>query len=259
MKIGFIGAGKMAQAIISGLDKEKFEVYISSRDFEKTSIIAKNLGVNQAKDNIELSKSVDVVIMSVKPQVMPKVLTEVKDYLEGKLMLSIAAGLTLENLADLTSKQLEIVRIMPNINATIKESTTAICPNELVADNNLEIAKEIFSSIGQIFQIEEKDFSTFSAIAGSSPAFIYIFIDALSRAGVLHGMPKDLATEIVASTVSASANMLAQSGENPWSLVDKVSSPGGTTVEGVVSLEENKFVASVIDAVTKTIEKDKRL
>ncbi|WEV60984.1 pyrroline-5-carboxylate reductase [Streptococcaceae bacterium ESL0729] len=259
MKVGFIGAGKMAQAIIKGLDSNRFDLSISSRNSEKTKDLAQKLAVNFCEDNRSLAQSVDVIVLSVKPQIIPQVIEEIRGELAGKKIISIAAGLNLARLQDLIQEQVEIIRVMPNINAEISQSTTAICPNELSSPDFVAITKEIFASIGQVYQIEEKDFQTFSAIAGSSPAFIYIFIDALSRAAVRYGMPKDLATEIVAQTVSASGQMVSQSKENPWALVDKVSSPGGTTIEGIVSLEENKFVASVIDAVSKTIEKDKSL
>ena len=148
---------------------------------------------------------------------------------------------------------------MPNINAQIKQSTSAIVKNDFVAEADYAAIRGIFESIGSVFEVAEKDFSTFTALAGSSPAYIYMFIDALARAGVLHGLPKDKALEIVADTVASSAQMLKISGENPWTLVDQVSSPGGTTVAGVVSLEENRFVASVIAAITATIEKEKHL
>ncbi|WEV45474.1 pyrroline-5-carboxylate reductase [Streptococcaceae bacterium ESL0687] len=259
MKVGFIGAGKMAQAIIRGLDADRFDLSISSRNSEKTKDLAQKLAINFCKNNITLAKSVDLIILSIKPQIIPQVIEEIRGELAGKKIISIAAGLDLKRLQDLIQEQVEIIRVMPNINAEISKSTTAICPNELASTEFVDITKEIFTSIGQVYEIGEKDFQTFSAIAGSSPAFIYIFIDALSRAAVRYGMPKELATEIVAQTVSASAQMVNDSGENPWALVDKVSSPGGTTIEGVVSLEENKFVASVIDAVSKTIEKDKSL
>ena len=148
---------------------------------------------------------------------------------------------------------------MPNINAQIGQSTSAIVKNEFVDDSAYATVQEIFKSTGSVHEIAEKDFSTFAAIAGSSPAFIYMFIDAMARAGVLHGIPKDQATAIGAETVRASAEMILQSSENPWSLVDKVSSPGGTTVAGVVSLEQNHFIGTVIDAISATIEKEKNL
>ena len=259
--IGFIGVGKMATAIISGLDQTKFNVLISGRDITKTQAQAQELAVVATTNHEELFKNSDLIVLSVKPQVLPSVLSELRSHLtKDKTLISIAAGLTLSDLKHLTqSENQPIIRIMPNINAQIGKSTSAIVKNEFVSKENDELAKEIFRSVGSVHEVAEKDFSTFTALAGSSPAYIYMFIDALSRAGVLHGIPKETATKIVAETVQASAEMVLASAEPPWNLVDKVSSPGGTTVAGVVSLEQNRFVGTVIDAITATIEREKNL
>ncbi|MFC4651312.1 pyrroline-5-carboxylate reductase [Lactococcus nasutitermitis] len=259
--IGFIGVGKMATAIISGLDKQKFDILISGRDFEKTKGEASELSVTAVNAHKELVEKSDVIVLAIKPQVLPTILSEIAPVLTPeKTLLSIAAGFTLSDLKHLTkAESIPIIRVMPNINAQIQKSTSAIVRNEYVTDDIYEFAKTIFASVGTVHEIAEKDFSAFTALAGSSPAYIYMFIDALARAGVLHGIPKATATKIVAETVAASADMVLTSDENPWSLVDKVSSPGGTTVAGVVSLEQNRFVGTVIDAITATIDKEKKL
>lgn len=259
--VGFIGVGKMASAIIAGLDKTKFNLLISGRDFEKTKQQATDISVTAVQNHDELVKKSDLIVLAIKPQVLPSVLRPLSSALSAdKTLISIAAGLTLADLEALAASENQgIIRVMPNINAQIGKSTSAIVRNEFVSDEAFDATSEIFGAVGSVHQIAEKDFSTFAAIAGSSPAYIYMFIDALSRAGVLHGLPKDQATKIVAETLQASAEMILQSGENPWSLVDKVSSPGGTTVAGVVSLEKNHFVGTVIDAITATIDKEKQL
>lgn len=259
--IGFIGVGKMATAIISGLDKTKFNILISGHELTKTQAQAEQLLVTAAASHVELVKKADLIILSVKPQVLPSVLSSLlSDLSKTKTLISIAAGLSLTDLKHLTeSENQPIIRVMPNINAQIGKSTSAIVKNDFVGAEDYALAKEIFSSVGSIHEIAEKDFSAFTALAGSSPAYIYMFIDALARAGVLHGIPKETATKIVAETVQASAEMLLSSQENPWALVDKVSSPAGTTVAGVVSLEQNRFVATVIDAITATIEREKNM
>lgn len=259
--IGFIGVGKMATAIISGLDKQKFDIFISGHDLEKTQAQAKTLGVVAVSSHKALVSKSELIILSIKPQVLPKVADEILSVLtKDKTILSIAAGFSLDDLAHLmTLENMPIIRVMPNINAQIGRSTSAIVKNDSVSADSFDFAKGIFETIGSVFEIEEKDFSTFTAIAGSSPAYIYMFMDALARAGVLHGMPKALALSIVADTVAACGEMVKISGENPWTLVDQVSSPGGTTVSGVVSLEKNRFVGTVIDAITATIEKEKHL
>ncbi|GFH42522.1 pyrroline-5-carboxylate reductase [Lactococcus hodotermopsidis] len=255
-KIGFIGAGKMAQAIIKGLDKSKFSIQISGYDFSESEKVASELEVSAAKNHAELIATAEIIILAVKPYVIPEILAQ---YKSNKPIVSIAAGVTLANLTEMTSQTQAIVRVMPNINATIQKATTGIVRNNNVSDETFAIVKTIFTSIGSLHEIAEKDFGTFTALAGSSPAYIYMFIDAMSRAGVLHGMPKDASTKIVAETVMASAEMILASDDNPWTLVDNVSSPGGTTVAGVVSLEQNNFVATVIDAITATVDKNKSM
>lgn len=256
ISIGFIGAGKMASAIIKGLDKDKFSVLISGRTPEESQTVAQVLGVSAAANHADLIAQSDLVVLAVKPHIVAPVLAETT---LDKPLISIAAGVSLADLAALTSDHQAIVRVMPNINATIQKATSGIVRNAHVTDATWEIVKTIFKSVGSVHEIAEKDFGTFTALAGSSPAYTYLFIDAMSRAGVLHGMPKDVSTQIVAETVLASADMVLQSGENPWTLIDNVSSPGGTTVAGIVSLEQNRFVGTVIDAMTATVEQNNNL
>lgn len=254
--IGFIGAGKMASAIINGLDKKQFQIQLSASTAHSTQKHAQALDVTAAASHNDLIQSSDIVVLAVKPHIIPSILEHHKI---DKPIVSIAAGMTLSDLAELTSPTQPLIRVMPNINATIQKSTTGITRNAYVSDNTFATVVSIFERVGSVHDIAEKDFGTFTALAGSSPAYIYMFIDAMSRAGVLHGMPKDVSTKIVAETVLASAEMVLKSGENPWTLVDNVSSPGGTTVAGVVSLEQHNFVATVIDAITAAVEKNNQM
>ncbi|MFV0555677.1 MAG: pyrroline-5-carboxylate reductase [Lactovum sp.] len=261
MKIGFIGIGKMSQAIISGfLLEQKSNLFISGRDFEKTKKQAKEFNLTALSSNSELVETCDLIILAVKPQILPEILKEVSAALnKEKTLLSIAAGFSLEELNHLTNPKQAIIRVMPNVNAAIGQSTSAIVKNTFVTDIVYKKAKELFLQVGTVHEILEKDFSAFSALAGSSPAIIYLFIDALSRAGVLHGISKNLALKIIAETVAASAQNVLLSSEHPQTLVDSVTSPGGTTIEGVRALENHAFNATLIEAITAIIEKDKKL
>ena len=171
----------------------------------------------------------------------------------------MAAGTSLEYLDKLSQADLPIIRIMPNLNAKILQSSTAICRNDKVSDQLFEIAKQITDSFGTTFEIAEKDFDTFTALAGSSPAYIALFIEAMSKAGLKHGFPKDLAFKIVSQTVLATTNNLIQGQEKPNDLIDKVSSPGGTTIAGLLDLEKTGFTASTISAIDATIDKSKNM
>lgn len=256
MKIGFIGLGKMATAIIKGLEKTDFEILVAGRDPEKTARQAENLGVRALAKQSDLVAEADLVVLGVKPQVLPVVLEQLDFH---QPIISMAAGVSLERLAGMTNSSLPLIRIMPNINAQILQSTTAICRNQHVDDQLLDLAKTITDSFGSTFDIAEKDFDSFTALAGSGPAYIYLFIEALALAGVKHGLPKSQALDIVTQTVLASAQNLSQGKDSPHDLIDKISSPGGTTIAGLVDLEKTGLSASVISSIDTTIARAKEL
>ncbi|MDR0846956.1 MAG: pyrroline-5-carboxylate reductase [Lactobacillales bacterium] len=253
MKIGFIGNGNMANAIITRLRTHKhFDLYVSGIDFAEVSAYAAELEITAIDGNSALAAEVDVVVLAVKPNIVPLVLAEID--VKDKLLITIAAGLSLSSYPDSA-----VVRVMPNLNARIARAVSAIVANGFVDEAQLAVAKEIVSSIGSVYEIPEKDFSTFTAIAGSSPAFVFEFIDAMSRAALSHGMPKALATEIAANAVAGSAELLAFEHANPWDLINQVSSPGGTTVAGSRALHENGFYNTVMQAIDAVIERDQEL
>lgn len=256
MKIGFIGLGKMATAIIKGLEKTDFEILVAGRDPEKTARQAQELGVRALAQHSELVTQADLIVLAVKPQVLPSVLDKLTFH---QPIMSMAAGVSLERLAELTDPSLPLIRIMPNINAQILQSTTAICRNQQVDDQLLDLAKTITNSFGSTFEIAEKDFDSFTALAGSSPAYIYLFMEALALAGVKHGLPKDQVVDIVTQTVLASAQNLSQGQDSPHDLMDKISSPGGTTIAGLADLEKTGLTASVISGIDATIARAKEL
>lgn len=256
MKIGFIGLGKMATAIIKGLEKTDFEILVAGRDPEKTVRQAENLGVRALAKQSDLVAEADLVVLGVKPQVLPAVLEQLDFH---QPIMSMAAGVSLERLAGMTNSSLPLIRIMPNINAQILQSTTAICRNQHVDDQLLDLAKTITDSFGSTFDIAEKDFDSFTALAGSGPAYIYLFIEALALAGVKHGLPKSQALDIVTQTVLASTQNLSQGKDSPHDLIDKISSPGGTTIAGLVDLEKTGLSASVISSIDTTIARAKEL
>lgn len=255
MKIGFIGIGNMASAIIEGISDKK-SVYISSSTPESTLEKANKLGVNATQNNRDLVEHVDIIILCVKPEMLESVSSEIKDFVGNKVCVSIAAKKTIKDLENYLGL-VPIVRVMPNLNATIKQSTSAITRNARVTDENYKLVKSIFSNVGEVFEVEEKLFSAFIGIAGSSPAFIFKFIDALMNQAVEEGMNFNDALAITVSAVKGSADFLQQSSNTAQELVVKVCSPGGTTIEGVQSLDNNNFNEIVNEAVAATIKKDK--
>ncbi|MDY4761769.1 pyrroline-5-carboxylate reductase [Streptococcus thoraltensis] len=256
MKIGFIGVGKMASAIISGIKQTEHEIIISGSSLMRSQEIAKNLGLKAASSHQELVEQVDLVILGIKPQIVETVLSELDI---KKPIMSMAAGITLDRLAQLTDSSLPLIRIMPNMNAQILQSTTGICYNPHVSDDLKTTIRQITDSFGTTFELAEKDFDTFTALAGSSPAYIYLFIEAMAKAGVKNGLTKAQSLDIVTQTVMASAQNLMTSEDNLHVLIDKICSPGGTTIAGLMNLEKNGLTHSVVSAIDATIDKAKKM
>ncbi len=264
MKYGFIGTGNMAGAIIKGMTSAGFsgsDIYAYNRSRGKANALAELCGINVCSSSEEVGEASDVLILSVKPNVLPVAVPPIKDSIIKKspLVISIAAGKTLEYLQELISPDVPIVRVMPNINAKIGCSTSAYCTTASVTDEQKKIVEELFSTIGSITELPENLFGIHGVIGGAAPAFAYLYIDALSRAAVKAGMPKAQALELTAQTVLGSAKMVLESGEHPWALIDQVCSPGGTTIEGVCSLEADGFEVALHNAFDAVYNKDKKL
>lgn len=260
-KIGFIGIGNMGKAILEGVLKSEIvsseQIFLSSHNFEKCQKTADTFHVTALSSNNLLVEKSDIIFLAVKPNILPTVLEEIGLALTKKkcLVISIAAGVNLHSLQKMTKQNQPIafIRAMPNVNAAIGLSVTALCQNQQVTDLDKQYALELFDSIGTTYLLAEKDFHTFSALAGSSPAFTYLYIDSLARAGVKYGLTKEVATQIAAQSVLGSAKLVTKSTESPWNLIDQVCSPGGTTVQGLLSLEDNRFMASIVECIDETI------
>lgn len=258
MIIGFIGVGKMASAIIKGVKRTGHDIIISGSSKERSLEIAQKLDVKAANSHKELIDEADCIILGIKPQMFPAIL---KDLTFKQPLISMAAGITLERLAQLTSQKLPLLRIMPNMNAEILESTTALTYNSLVkkGDDILKLTKEITDSFGSTFIITENYFDSFTALAGSSPAYIYLFIEAMTKAGVKNGFSNPQALEIVTQTIIASTKHLLQSGDSPHNLIDSICSPGGTTIAGLMDLEKTGLTHSVVSAIDTTINRAREM
>lgn len=263
--IGFIGCGNMATAIIKGLvsgGKYKgtdIAVYDICR--EKAQKLQKELSLNVMESEKEIAANCAQVVLAVKPDVFPSLLSLTGAELKEKdpLIISIAAGKTTEFITSLLPYTPRLVRVMPNINAKVQAAVSGYCGNERTTEADMEFVAAFCSAFGRGIEISESKFSIYSAIGGCSPAFAFMFIDSLARAGVKNGMTKAQALEAAAQAVMGSAKLILESGEHPWSLVDAVCSPGGTTVEGVCALQEAGFEAAVIKAAEASYNKDKKL
>ena len=262
MKLGFIGCGNMATAIVKGIinnsntdgkDVLVFDTYKPAMDK-----LNSELGVTVCDTNEGVVNNCDVLFLAVKPNVLGSVLADIDS--SKQLIVSIAAGKELAFLEEnIGADHARIVRVMPNINALVGEAICAYCYNEFVTDEDIKDVEMLLSCFGKCLHIEESQFSIYSAIGGCAPAFAYMFIDSLARAGVKNGMKKDEALKIAAQTVYGSAKMILENNQHPWKLIDNVCSPGGTTIEGVTSLQADGFENAVHNAVQKAFEKDKKL
>ncbi len=232
--------------------------------------LAKRTGARLAPSSLELARSSEVVVLAVKPQVVPAVLAELVPALDGAkpLVVSLAAGLTTQRLEQMLPPGARVVRAMPNMAAGVRQSLTALCAGSTASTEDLEVATELMSVVGRTMVLPEHLFPAFTALAGSSPAFVLTFIEALARAGVQAGIPKaqavDIATQALVGTALTVQAESARSttggrGRTPASLVDAVCSPGGTTVAGLVALEREGFSPAVIAAVEATIVRDLEL
>lgn len=262
MKMGFIGAGNMAKAMITGLLKAKVgpsDIAVHSAHRANYEAFAKATGIHAKDSNQDVAKDADVVILAVEPGLYQQILAEIKPVLtEDSIVASVLTGISVAQLEDAAGiADMSVVRVMPNVNVQINQGMTAVAGNNASRAHGLPVVKSMFTLLGSVIKLPEKDFSTFVALAGSSPAFIYLFIDSLSRAGVKYGLTKQQATDIAAQALKGSAEMVLESDQSPFDLIDQVSSPGGTTVAGLLAMEEHGFMTSVVKGIDATIAKDK--
>lgn len=265
MKIGFIGCGNMATAIINGIINSKLangsDINIFDVNDNAVKALANEFGCIEQKSAADVAKNSNILFLAVKPNIIASVLKEIdSDASENScLLISIAAGKTIEYISENLENSHKIVRVMPNINAKVGEAISAYCKNDMVTDDECKIVENLLNSFGKCLKLDESYFPAFGVLGGCTPAFAYMFIDAIARAGVQNGMKKDDALKIAAQAVYGSAKMILESGEHPYKLIDNVCSPGGTTIEGITSLQADGFESAVHNAVNKAIEKDKRL
>jgi pyrroline-5-carboxylate reductase len=258
--IGFIGCGNMGRAMIGGILNADLIIpsSIIVGDLNEISLVetAQTFGVKTTTDNNEVAKVSDIIILSVKPNLYPIVIEQIKDNVKDDVIIvTIAAGKSIKSTEEMFHRKLKIVRVMPNTPALVGEGMAAICPNDEVTKEDLIGITKIFESFGKAEIVNEKLMDVVTGVSGSSPAFVYMFIESMADAAVLDGMPRDKAYIFAAQAVLGSAKMVLDTGLHPGVLKDMVCSPGGTTIEGVAALEEKGFRNAVISAIRKTTQK----
>lgn len=264
MKVGLLGCGTMASAMLNGMLKTKAvkqeDVIGSNSTPESANRTAQRFGICTTTDNCQVVREAQVVFLGVKPQMYEGVIEEIKETVtKDHIMISIAPGKTLKWLEERFGSGKKIVRTMPNTPSLVGEGMTGICYNANVTEEDKQEVERLLSSFGKTDVIEEHLMDALSAVSGSSPAFLYMVIEALADAGVAEGIPRQQSYRLAAQAVLGSAKMVLESGKHPGELKDEVCSPGGSTIQGVRKLEELGLRSALIEAVETTIRTAKRL
>ena len=254
MKLGFIGTGNMAGAIMGGIIKNEIfrpdEIIGADISPEGRNRVKETYGIHVTDNNEEAAGNSEVLILSVKPQYYADAIAEIKDCIsEDQLIITIAPGKTLDWLEEQFGKPVKIVRTMPNTPALVGEGMTAACTNQYVTEEEKEYALKILSSFGKVEVVPEHLIDAVVAVSGSSPAYVFMFIEAMADAAVAEGMPRPQAYQFAVQAVYGSAKMVLETGKHPGELKDMVCSPAGTTIEAVRVLEEKGFRSAVIEAM----------
>ncbi|NLX61017.1 MAG: pyrroline-5-carboxylate reductase [Tissierellia bacterium] len=259
-KIGFIGCGNMGEAMLSGALNSGFvksdDVVVHTRSRESLERLNKKYGIHMAKDNKDVAEKARIIVLAVKPNIYSQVIEEIMDKVnKDSIILAIAPSFSINVIKSMFNKDIKVVRAMPNTPAMIGCGITGICfSDNMTAEEKKEIL-EFFLSLGETIEVKEELMKAVGSVSGSSPAFIYMLIEAMADAAVLLGMPRKDAYIFAAKAVEGAARMVVESGKHPGELKDAVCSPGGTTIEGVVKLEEKGFRSSIIEAMIKSAEK----
>lgn len=258
MKVGIIGSGNMASALAKGFLKSgsvKAEnLYISDASAECLAKWA-DFGVSTTTDNVAVCNASDVVIYAVKPNILPLVMEETAVAVKKKLVVSIAAGVTLDALQKSLGEDVKIIRAMPNTPAQVNCGMTVLSPGKNISEDEICTAQKIFEGAGSVVVLDEKYMNAAIALHGSSPAYIYMLIDAMADCGVKYGIPKSIALLLASKAVEGSAKMVIETKQHPQALKDAVCSPGGTTIAAVLELEKSGFSSAIANAIDACVEK----
>lgn len=265
LKLGFLGIGNMGSAILRGVLSAGYltedDIAVCRRNRRKLEELSDEFpGLTCTESAIELAEMCDVIILAVKPQYLGDIIDEIRCELNTKAVISIAAGWTVERLAAaLEGSGATWLRAMPNTPAMVGEGMTAICEDTTFDQDDFEFAKGIFDAVGRTVVLPERLFDGVIAISGSSPAYVFMMIEAMADAGVKEGLPRATAYEMAAQTLLGSALMVLQSGTHPAALKDAVCSPAGTTIEAVEELERKGFRAAIMDAMKVCAERSRSM
>ena len=263
-RVGFVGGGNMAEALIRGL----LDTHLVPADLlaatdvrpERTAQLARQFAITAHADNARLVREADVVVLAVKPQVMATVLAEIGPTVTARhLLISIAAGVSTAAIRAALGKDARIIRVMPNTPALVGQGAAAIARGKGIGPEDLATAEEIFGAVGRAVVLDEEQMDAVTGLSGSGPAYVAIVIESLADGGVRMGLDRATAMTLATQTVLGAARLLAETGMHPGALKDMVSSPGGTTIAGIAALEEGGIRTALIQAVERATQRSREL
>lgn len=263
-KIGFIGAGKMAQAIIKGIIKAGFfsvdNIFAAEPNLEQADKVAQEFGIEVFQSNKELVEKVDIIVFAVKPFIINDVINDIKDVVtKDKMVVSILAGISTDYIQSELGIAVPVIRVMPNTPALVNEGMSAVCKGTLATNSHLDFVKDLFKCLGKVIQVEENQIDIVTAISGSSPAFYYYFIDSIAKSAQNMGFDYNIALLAAAQSALGAAKMILETGVAPEILIDNVTTKGGTTEVGM-NILKSRLVDKIIDeAVVGTADKAAKL
>ncbi|KAA0547369.1 pyrroline-5-carboxylate reductase [Bacillus sp. BGMRC 2118] len=259
-KIGFIGCGKMAQAMIAGMINSGVvnpqDIMASAKTLSTLTGVNNNFSIQTTLNNQEVAQFSSYLFLAVKPNLYSEVIQEIRnDVWDNTIIITIAAGIDLDYMEREFGKKVKVVRTMPNTPSLVGEGMSAICHNQYVTEEEMSYVTKLFSSFGKCEQVPETMMDSIPAISGSSPAYVYLMIEALADGGVRQGIAREQAYRLAAQAVLGAAKMVLETGIHPAELKDQVCTPGGATIEAIAALEEHGFRHSIQEAMKKCTDK----
>ncbi|MEC1684811.1 pyrroline-5-carboxylate reductase [Bacillus mojavensis] len=259
-KIGFVGAGSMAEAMIngflqSGITKPE-NIYITNRsNEERLNELTEMYGVRPCRDKSEFFTQTDIVVLAFKPKDAAESIDSIRPYMKAQLVISVLAGLTIETIQHYFGRKLAVIRVMPNTSAAIRKSATGFSVSAEASQDDITAAKALLETIGEATLVEEQHLDAVTAIAGSGPAYLYHYIEAMEKAAQKVGLDEETAKKLILQTMAGATDMLLQSGKQPAQLRKEITSPGGTTEAGLRALTEARFEEAIIHCIEETAKR----
>ncbi|MEO1228091.1 MAG: pyrroline-5-carboxylate reductase [Myxococcota bacterium] len=252
-RLAVVGCGNLGRALVAGLIESGAmspdRIAVSNRRSERSRAMAERFQVRAADDNVDCVSGADVVLVAVKPQIVPGVLEELAGPAQDALVISVAAGVSSGRIESELERNPRVVRAMPNTPAVIKQSATALAPGAHATEEDLNLARSIFEAVGRVVVVDENHLDAVTGLSGSGPAYVFLMIEAFADAGVKVGLSREVALELAVQTIQGSARLLQETQEHPGRLKDQVTSPGGCAIAGLHTLEEGGLRTTLMNAV----------